>query len=147
MPTSPYDFIRRNRDMQFATDAGTKMHERLRKITIDTDTTCGDSALVENIRANKNLIEYFSPAGRTEVPVAGTINGKFISRRIDRMIIDPDAKVVKILDYKTDTDRNIHRGKYKAQLREYRELLREIYPDFSIVTAILWTHDWTLEYV
>lgn len=147
MPTSPYDFIRRARDMRFATRAGTDMHERLRKIVIDGDVARGDAALIARIQAYPRLTEYFGPRARTEVPVAGTINGRFISRRIDRMIVDAAAKTIKILDYKTDMDRRARRDKYKNQLQEYRDLLGAIYPGFTISAAILWTHDWTLEII
>lgn len=147
MPTSPYDFIRRGRDMRFATRAGTDMHERLRKIVIDAATARGDAELIARIQPNAPLAEYFGPHARTEVPVAGTINGRFISRRIDRMIVDTAAKTIKILDYKTDTDRRARRDKYKTQLQEYRDLLGAIYPGFTISAAILWTHDWTLEII
>ncbi len=147
MPTSPYDFIRRGRDMRFATSAGTDMHERLRKIAIDGAAARGDAELIARIQTNAHLAEYFGPNARTEVPVAGTINGRFISRRIDRIIVDTAAKTIKILDYKTDTDRRARRDKYKIQLQEYRDLLGAIYPGFTISAAILWTHDWTLEVI
>lgn len=147
MPTSPYDFIRRGCDMRFATRAGTDMHERLRKIVIDDATARGDAELIARIQPNAPLAEYFGPRARTEVPVAGTINGRFISRRIDRMIVDTATKTIKILDYKTDTDRRARRDKYKTQLQEYRDLLGAIYPGFTISAAILWTHDWTLEII
>lgn len=147
MPTSPYDFIRRGRDMRFATRTGTDMHERLRKIVIDDATARGDAELIARIQTKAPLAEYFGPRARTEVAVAGTINGRFISRRIDRMIVDTAAKTIKILDYKTDTDRRARRDKYKTQLQEYRDLLGAIYPGFTISAAILWTHDWTLEII
>ena len=99
MPTSPYDFIRRGRDMRFATSAGTDMHERLRKIAIDAAAARGDAELIARIQTNAPLAEYFGPHARTEVPVAGTINGRFISRRIDRMIVDAAAKTINIFDW------------------------------------------------
>lgn len=145
MKQSPYDFIRQQREMQFATKAGTSMHERLRKIIIEDQDIRGDVELIERIQQNVQLSAYFRRTARTEVPIAGTMNGRFISRRIDRMVIDEKAKIIKILDYKTDTQRTMRRDKYKAQLHEYCNLLHQIYPEFAISAAILWTHDWTLE--
>lgn len=134
------DFLSRAKSAKFATDAGTNMHERLRVVSI-TD----NDELAARIVATPGLSEYFIPSAHTEVPIAGTIHGKFISRRIDRLVIDKHAKTIKILDYKTDTDRTLRRAKYTFQLREYCDLLRAIYPDFQISAAILWTHDWCLE--
>ena len=50
-----------------------------------------------------------------------------------------------VLDYKTDTNRNLYREKYRVQLMEYYKLLKQIYPDFNIVCKILWLNDFTLE--
>lgn len=145
MTASLCDFIATQRSNNYATRNGTNMHERLRQITISKAKIHGDQAIIKHIIQNTILVEYFAPDAKTEVPIAGTINGKFISRRIDRMIINPDTKHIKILDYKTDTDCTARRAKYQYQLREYRELLHKIYPDFTITSAILWTHNWTLE--
>lgn len=147
MTTSLYDFIADQHRAQHATDAGTTMHERLRRVSIDGDASRGDAALISHIIANPNLVEYFAPHAQTEVPIAGTINGKFISRRIDRMITDTAARRIKIMDYKTDIDCTARRAMYKKQLGEYCDLLQKIYPDFVVTAAILWTHDWTLEQI
>lgn len=140
MPNTVCDFLTQIQSEKFATNAGKNMHERLR--IASTDDSC---ELAQHILATPGLAEYFTQSAKTEVPIAGTIRGKFISRRIDRLVIDHDTKTIKILDYKTDIDRKSRRTKYIFQLREYQELLHAIYPDFKIFAAILWTHDWTLE--
>lgn len=145
MTTNLCDFIANQHRAKHATAAGTNMHERLRTIVIDGATTRGDTTLISHIINNPNLVEYFAPHARTEVPIAGTINGKFISRRIDRMITDAATKRIKIMDYKTDTDCGARRVIYKKQLGEYCDLLKKIYPDFVVTATILWTHNWTLE--
>ncbi|MDE6478466.1 MAG: hypothetical protein K2L94_04450 [Alphaproteobacteria bacterium] len=140
------ELIAQNTHMKFATDAGVRMHALLRMVTLDdAGGDRGDAELVARIRANKNLIPFFGPNSRGEVPIAGIYRGKFISRRIDRMVVDPDARTVWVLDYKTDVDRVARREKYAAQLREYMALLSEFYPDFTVRGFILWIHDWTLE--
>lgn len=139
------DFIATKHRDKYATGVGTNMHERLRKIVIYTDTVRGDAELVQNIIKNPTLSEYFAADAKTEVPVAGTINGKFISRRIDRMIVNHDAKRIKILDYKTDIDCTTRKTLYRHQLNEYCDLMRKIYPGFTVTASILWTHNWTLE--
>ena len=84
---------------------------------------------------------------KTEVPIAGKLNGVFISRRIDRLVIDNNGKTIRFLDYKSDTDKNVLRDKYVRQLKEYAELLRSAYPDYKIAGFILWLHDWQLDEV
>lgn len=139
------EFIAGKHRDQYATGAGTNMHERLRQIVIVADGVHGDAELAKNIINNPALLEYFTADAKTEVPVAGTVNGKFISRRIDRMVIDHAEHRIKIMDYKTDTDCTTRRALYKHQLNEYCDLMRKIYPDFTVTAAILWTHNWTLE--
>ena len=87
------------------------------------------------------------PMSKTEVPIAGVINGRFISRRIDRLYINQNTKTIIILDYKTDIDKNVFREKYIDKLTEYRELLKQIYNGFSVSCKIFWTNDFTLENV
>lgn len=147
MPDTLSELISKQHAAQFATATGTHMHERLRKIIIAPDKTYGDDNLIQKIKQTCGLAEYFTPTARTEVPVAGIINNKFISRRIDRMLINTSTKQIKILDYKTDINNTLNYIKYKKQLQEYRDLLHIIYPDFIISTAILWTHDWRLEQI
>ncbi|MCM1294316.1 MAG: hypothetical protein NC311_02025 [Muribaculaceae bacterium] len=126
-----------------ATSHGTYVHTCLQNICA---TSIDDSnPFVAHIKSNPDLMRLFDEKSRGEVPVAGYINNQFVSRRIDRLRIDTDAKTIDILDYKTDTDRTIRRHHYVVQLGEYKKLISEIYPDFDIKCHILWTHDWTLE--
>lgn len=131
--------------VKFASEHGTQTHVRLQHIIIDGEKIHGDAELARTIAAIPELRKFFSPASRTEVPIAGTINGRFISRRIDRLLIDNATKSILILDYKTDVDCTAFRDKYVIQLREYATLLRAIYPDYKISAYILWTHDFLLE--
>lgn len=132
---------------QHATAHGTQMHARLQRVVIDGDNTRGDIDLVSQVCANSALLPFFGPNSMTEVPIAGTINNRFVSRRIDRLVIDDVNKTIRILDYKTDTDRIVYHDKYMIQLREYAVLLRAIYPGHKITAHILWTHDFSLENV
>lgn len=131
--------------VEFATGAGTDMHVRLGRVRIDCDMTYGDVELISKIKMIPGLEALFSSASQCEVPIAGHINGLFISRRIDRLYIDENTKMVYVLDYKTDANHDTFHDKYVAQLREYVTLLRQIYPKHKIVPLILWTHDWVLE--
>lgn len=130
---------------KYATESGTKMHTLLQHIVIDDKVERGDAELVSKIKRIPELVPFFSASSRTEVPVAGTINGRFVSRRIDRLCINHKQKHIDIIDYKTDIDHDKFYSQYSTQLREYCELLRAIYPDYSISAYILWTHDFSLE--
>lgn len=132
---------------KIATDTGTRMHDKLRHVVLDGARSSGDTALISRIQRIPQLAAMFTPNSQTEVPVAGTINGRFVSRRIDRMIVDHDTKTVNILDYKTDVSPDTFRDKYTAQVREYVALIRAIYPTYSVSGYLLWTHDFSLEKV
>ena len=143
--TTLNDFMTARRAAEYATQSGTKTHDILRHVIIDGDTEIGPADIITKIKSNSELTQYFTATAMTEVPVAGKIRGKFISRRIDRMIINHDTHTIKILDYKTDINTTERRNDYITQLREYAKLMHEIYPTYVISTAILWTHDWRLE--
>lgn len=145
MTTCLHNIISSTNHEKFATQSGTRMHNMLARVKISATDEAGDRNIIAHIKTCPGAAEYFIPTARTEVPIAGTIGGRFISRRIDRMYIDNNTKTIHILDYKTDTDKATLRSKYITQLREYTTLLHAVYPDFKITAAILWTHDWQLE--
>ena len=128
-----------------AVDTGSAMHEKLRLIRGLSDCDKVDSELKKHIESCVGLSAFFVENARTEVPIAGIINGYFISRRIDRLVVDDENKIVRILDYKTDTEKETRSDKYIAQLGEYEKLMRQIYPKYKIEKYILWLHDWVLE--
>lgn len=129
-----------------ATQTGTHTHALLAKIHLSHQTTDTKTIeLISKIKQSPELIELFSENSKSEVPIAGTINSRFISRRIDRLLIDDTNKTIKILDYKTDMDTDIRKNSYIAQINEYAQLLRAIYPTYKIFGYILWTHNFLLE--
>lgn len=136
-----------NDNVKIATDVGTRMHARLGRIVIDADKTSGDTDLIEKINSVPGLSRMFSAQSQVEVPIAGTIAHRFVSRRIDRLLVDTEQRVVYVLDYKTDTNRDMFHDVYVAQLREYGTLLAQVYIGYKIIRYILWTHDWVLESV
>lgn len=132
-------------DLKRATDTGTKIHNKMRQIVIDQNTMRGAPDLCEKISANPDLLRFFTPKSRTEVPIAGKINGRFISRRLDRIVTDDTTKSVYVLDYKTDISKSKFRQEYVKQIQEYISLLRDIYPSYTIHGYILWLHDFSLD--
>lgn len=139
------ELLNKNQKQTYATDHGTRMHARLSAIYISNDGTTGDADLAASISANPKLRFLFGPTSKPEVPVAGYLDGKFISCRIDRLLIDNATKQIYILDYKTDTNPDTLRDKYTQQLRTYATLLHDIYPTYAIHKYILWLHTWELE--
>lgn len=137
--------IREQEAKTFATEHGKDVHCLLSKIMFQNGDFVGAPDIISHIKNNSELCEIMGVLSRTEVPIAGYVNGTFLSRRIDRLYVNPNTKTVIILDYKTDTDKKLYYAKYRVQLTEYRELLKQIYPEFNIVCKILWTNDFTLE--
>jgi len=134
-------FLEESNNRDTATAYGTNVHNRLQNVRLENT----DDEWVAQILANPDLARLFDAHSQAEVPIAGRINGRFVSRRIDRLRIDTDLKTIDILDYKTDTNHDERRAHYIAQLGEYKKLMSEMHPDFKITCYILWTHDWTLE--
>lgn len=141
------DLIVEKENEKHAIEAGVLTHKKLQKIDIDTIKDLPESDLLTNIKNNLKIAYFFNKNSQTEVPIAGYINGSFVSRRIDRMLINHDSKTIDVLDYKTDTNKNDFYDNYKKQLAEYKTLLKDIYPDYKINTYILWLHDFRLEKV
>ena len=72
----------------------------------------------------------------------GEVDGRIISGQIDRLVITTDK--VMIVDYKTNRPaakslEQVPSG-YLKQLRAYKKLAAQIYPDKKIETYILWTN-------
>lgn len=141
------ELLNAHESQHFATDVGTRMHAKMQCITISDNETHGDADIIANIKSHPELLPFFAPAAMTEVPVAGTIRGRFVSRRIDRMVVNHDAKTVLIMDYKTNVNPDAFRNLYHAQVGEYMDLLCMIYPGCDVRGFILWTHDFSLERV
>lgn len=129
---------------QYATKNGQLAHRKMQAIT-NQNTSTKNIDFFKNIHLNKELTKFFTVDSKTEVPVAGYISGRFVSRRIDRLTIDEANKIVYILDYKTDTDKDAFHDKYVLQIKEYKKLMKDIYPKYKISAFILWLNDFTLE--
>ena len=130
---------------KYATGVGRSMHAQMQYVFYTSDGWVGDADILSQIKDNPELRDLMGKCSKTEVPLAGYIGNKFISRRIDRLYVNNDTKTVVVLDYKTDKDKRLFYRKYVEQLNEYRELLKQIYRHFDIQCKILWLSDFTLE--
>lgn len=145
MNNNLHDFLKSRENQSRATDAGRRMHEQMRRIFINGDETRGDTEILRAVKSRPDLVPFFDANSQCEVPIAGYIRGRFVSRRIDRLHINHDTKTIKILDYKSDTDKTAFYNNYVAQIREYQELMRAIYPGYTVRGFILWLHDFSLQ--
>ena len=75
---------------KYATDTGSAMHQKMRFVNRLDDA----DDIIKQIKSRPELAIFFTENAQTEVPVAAIINGKFVSRRIDRMIVDDENKIV-----------------------------------------------------
>ena len=86
--------------------------------------------------------EIFGTNSFAEVPITGVLkDGITVSGQIDRLLIKD--KEIYILDYKTNRPppQNVADipAVYRTQMATYAAILREIYPDHIIRTALIWT--------
>ncbi len=94
-----------------------------------------------------SFADLFAQGSRAEVPIVGRLARAgtepiLVSGQVDRLSVTADA--VLIADYKTDgiVPRQIENAPppYIAQLALYRALLRRIYPDKTVRTALIFTN-------
>ncbi|MBR4860489.1 MAG: hypothetical protein IKV10_04270 [Alphaproteobacteria bacterium] len=140
-----HNILNTYKNSKLATDVGTRTHAELRHVFFDGVTWHGNGRHISKIKNNPELERFFTIESATEVPIAGLLNNHFVSRRIDRLLIDKNTQEIFILDYKTDINSAENRGKYYQQIKEYSQLLHKLYPNYKISGYILWTHDFSLE--
>ena len=73
-----------------------------------------------------------------EVGIAGIVEGKQVNGQIDRLLVT-DNEVV-IIDFKTSAEKpQAMPKKYIEQMRGYKSLISDIYPNHVVTAKILWT--------
>lgn len=133
------NFLQTISQEQIATSKGTTEHNKLQYVVVDDVVgDSGDENFCAIIRQRPDLKPYFVASAKTEAPIAGFINGEFVSCRIDRLLINHDSKSIVFIDYKTDKDKSRFIEEYKKQLGKYEILLRDAYPEYNITGYILW---------
>jgi len=138
-------FLKEAKSKEFAINTGTKSHATLQHIIVDSGCESGDYNIIQIIKKRPDLQPFFTKNAQNEVPIAGKIHGRFISRRIDKLLINKTTKTIDFIDYKTDTNKSAHIDKYKNQIQEYAKLLHSAYPYYKINGYILWLQDWALD--
>ena len=94
---------------------------------------------------NNKFKELFGPNSLAEAPIVGVLDGQVISGQIDRLVVLPDEVI--LVDYKSNyyvpTSVEHVPISYKKQLKTYRALLKNIFPDKVIKTYLLWIQNLT----
>lgn len=83
----------------------------------------------------------FGAGSRAEVPVVGRVGAQQVNGIIDRLVVTAEA--VWIVDFKTNQEVPAHLrdtpSAYVRQLRLYRDLMAQLYPEKSVRALLLWT--------
>lgn len=106
------------------------------------------AAEVMAVLTHPDFAAIFAPDARAEVPVVGlagqvsaSVPQKVLSGQIDRLCVG--AQEVLVVDFKTNRpppqDESKVPAVYLKQMAAYRDILRKIYPDKTVRTALLWT--------
>jgi ATP-dependent helicase/nuclease subunit A len=112
----------------------------------DEDERTALAASVLDLIADSRFAAVFAPGSRAEVSIVGRLARPgqapaLVSGQIDRLVVTP-GKVL-IVDFKTNhAPPGTAAGApvaYVRQLALYRAVLRKLYPDRPIRTALLWT--------
>jgi ATP-dependent helicase/nuclease subunit A len=87
------------------------------------------------------LAPVFGPAGRAEVPLTGLIGESVVGGLVDRLAVLPDR--VLVADFKTNRHPPATVAEtpplYLRQMAAYRAVLCRVFPDRSVVSALVWT--------
>ena len=98
---------------------------------------------VLSILEEQRFAALFGPESRAEVPVVGLVGTTPVSGQVDRLV-RTDGEIL-VVDYKTNRPPPSSADKvptlYLRQMAAYRRILRDIYPDHVIRTALLWTDE------
>ncbi len=110
------------------------------------DKSVGNAAIADTLAlmAEPRIALLFSGAARAEVDIAGRVTigerSAEVAGRIDRLVITDHE--VTLVDYKTGRpprDPAEIPDNHLRQLAIYEALLRDLYPDRTLTTAIIWT--------
>ena len=140
-------------DRALALKRGSFIHEMLQylpSISKEKRQEVLDKSKPADIEIPENLLEIFekytelfSDNSLAEVPVIGTVDEQPISGQIDRLIIKENE--VMIVDFKTNRFVPIKTPEnYQKQLKAYRDLIKNIFPDKIVKSYLLWTENMTL---
>ncbi|MBA8757749.1 UvrD-helicase domain-containing protein [Wolbachia pipientis] len=93
---------------------------------------------------NEKYGYLFDLEGKSEITLSGTIDGKSVLVRLDRLCITQDKAI--IIDYKSHRNVSVSLlNEIKKQMLIYKTLVQEIYPNKQVECVIIWVEDLTLQ--
>ncbi|MFP3030965.1 MAG: UvrD-helicase domain-containing protein, partial [Wolbachia sp.] len=93
---------------------------------------------------NEKYGYLFDLEGKSEITLSGTIDGKSVLVRLDRLCITQDKAI--IIDYKSHRNVSVSSlNEIKKQMLIYKTLVQEIYPNKQVECVVIWVEDLTLQ--
>ncbi|UPA54664.1 UvrD-helicase domain-containing protein [Wolbachia pipientis] len=93
---------------------------------------------------NEKYGYLFDLEGKSEITLSGTIDGKSVLVRLDRLCITRDKAI--IIDYKSHRNVSVSLlNEIKKQMLIYKTLVQEIYPNKQVECVVIWVEDLTLQ--
>ncbi|HCI48643.1 MAG: double-strand break repair helicase AddA [Alphaproteobacteria bacterium RIFCSPHIGHO2_01_FULL_41_14] len=98
---------------------------------------------IETVLLHPDFPIFFNKKTQVEVPIQGYVECRPIRVILDVLTVDNQGKKVHILDYKTGAFLESYRLKppleYVQQMSTYKKLVQDIYPEYEVVSFLLWT--------
>ncbi|WP_353271731.1 UvrD-helicase domain-containing protein [Wolbachia endosymbiont (group A) of Nomada goodeniana] len=93
---------------------------------------------------NEKYGYLFDLEGKSEITLSGTIDGKSVLIRLDRLCITQDKAI--IIDYKSHRNVSVSSlNEIKKQMLTYKTLVQEIYPNKQVECVVIWVKDLTIQ--
>ncbi|WP_457923731.1 UvrD-helicase domain-containing protein [Wolbachia endosymbiont of Muscidifurax uniraptor] len=93
---------------------------------------------------NEKYGYLFDLEGKSEITLSGTIDGKSVLVRLDRLCITQDKAI--IIDYKSHRNVSVSSlNEIKKQMLTYKTLVQEIYPNKQVECVVIWVEDLTIQ--
>ncbi len=100
--------------------------------------------MISKFLLSKQFEDLFSEEIKCEVPIIGEVNNQIINARIDLLVITENS--ILIIDYKTDkVVPDVISLEYLQQLKIYKKLMKDLYPNHQVGSAILWLESLKLD--
>lgn len=100
--------------------------------------------MINKFLSSEQFENLFLGEIKCEVPIIGEINNQMVNARIDLLVITENS--ILIIDYKTDkVAPNKISSEYSQQLKIYEKLIKNLYPNHQIRSAILWLESLRLD--
>ncbi|WP_353277484.1 UvrD-helicase domain-containing protein [Wolbachia endosymbiont (group A) of Agelastica alni] len=113
---------------------------------LDNINTSEDKDEIYNkiLAFNEKYGYLFDLEGKSEITLSGTIDGKSVLVRLDRLCITQDKAI--IIDYKSHRNVSISLlNEIKKQMLTYKTLVQEIYPNKQVECVVIWVEDLTIQ--